>query len=143
MDTANFRKKSPRNSTNNERKPDMAQEIPHHTRVNDVDQEQYMDRSFDLVARVRAAREAAQHEMEAFGDVSEYEIRKIYGQRTDITYDDVLPKKDEEKPSPQEVHDADARELRSPKHQDEDRRQSTFDFTASETAGQPRRKEEE
>ncbi len=43
----------------------------------------------DLVARVRAAREAAQREMESFGDVSEYEVRKIYGQRTDLRYDDV------------------------------------------------------
>lgn len=41
----------------------------------------------DLVGRVRAAREAAQREMEKFGDVSEYEIRKIYGLRTDIRYD--------------------------------------------------------
>jgi hypothetical protein len=39
-----------------------------------------MDRSVDHVARVRAAREAAQREMESFGDVSEYDITIIRGQ---------------------------------------------------------------
>ena len=38
-----------------------------------------MDRSVDHVARVRAAKEAAQQEMESFGDVSEYEITTIQG----------------------------------------------------------------
>jgi hypothetical protein len=40
-----------------------------------------MDRSADLVARVRAAREAAQREMESFGDPSEYDVTYIYGQK--------------------------------------------------------------
>ncbi len=39
-----------------------------------------MDRSTDQVARVRAAKEAAQREMESFGDVSEYDITFIQGQ---------------------------------------------------------------
>jgi hypothetical protein len=39
-----------------------------------------MDRSNDHVARVRAAKEAAQREMESFGDVSEYDIAIIRGQ---------------------------------------------------------------
>jgi Fe2+ transport system protein FeoA len=39
-----------------------------------------MDRSFDHVARVRAAKEAAQRKMEEFGDVSEYDITIIHGQ---------------------------------------------------------------
>jgi hypothetical protein len=38
-----------------------------------------MDRSIDHVARVRAAREATQREMESFGDVSEYDITIIQG----------------------------------------------------------------
>lgn len=33
----------------------------------------------DHVARMRAAREAAQREMESFGDVSEYDITIIHG----------------------------------------------------------------
>jgi hypothetical protein len=48
------------------------------------------DYSDDLVERVRAAKAAAQEQMVAFGDVSEYEIRKIYGQRTDIKYDEPI-----------------------------------------------------
>jgi hypothetical protein len=44
------------------------------------DEEKYMDRSFDHVSRVRAAKEAAQREMESFGDVSEYDITIIQGQ---------------------------------------------------------------
>jgi len=40
-----------------------------------------MDRSVDLVARVRAAKEAAQREMESFGDPSEYDVTFIYGQK--------------------------------------------------------------
>jgi hypothetical protein len=46
----------------------------------DFDHEEYMDRSNDHVARVRAAKEAAQREMESFGDVSEYDITIIQGQ---------------------------------------------------------------
>lgn len=43
------------------------------------EEEKYLDRSFDHVARVRAARESAQREMESFGDVSEYDITIIQG----------------------------------------------------------------
>ena len=42
--------------------------------------EQYIDRSFDHVAHVRAAKEAAQREMEEFGDISEYDVSVIQGQ---------------------------------------------------------------
>jgi hypothetical protein len=44
------------------------------------EEEQHIDRSFDHVARVREAKEAAQREMEEFGDVSEYDITVIQGQ---------------------------------------------------------------
>jgi len=43
-------------------------------------EEKYMDYSLDHVARVRAAKDAAQREMESFGDVSEYDISTIQGQ---------------------------------------------------------------
>jgi hypothetical protein len=43
----------------------------------------YAERTPDLVARVRAAREAAQREMESFGDVSEYDITIIQGLKKD------------------------------------------------------------
>ncbi len=45
------------------------------------DDDRYMDRSDDLVARVRAAREAAQRRMDAFGNVSEYEVRVVRGRK--------------------------------------------------------------
>ena len=66
----------------------MSNDAPRRTHSTDPDHEQYLDRSIDLVARVRAAKEAAQREMESFGDVSEYEIRKIYGQKTELPYDE-------------------------------------------------------
>jgi hypothetical protein len=39
-----------------------------------------MDFSTGTVARVRAAKAAAQREMESFGDVSEYDVTIIQGQ---------------------------------------------------------------
>lgn len=39
-----------------------------------------MDFSTGMVARVRGAKEAAQREMESFGDVSEYDITILQGQ---------------------------------------------------------------
>ncbi len=54
------------------------------TRTLSHDHDVELDHSFDLVSHIRAAKEAAQREIDAFGDVSEYEIRKIYGQRTDL-----------------------------------------------------------
>jgi hypothetical protein len=65
-----------------EMKPDAPSKTPTPT----VDRDQHLDHSFDLVALVRAARERAQRQIEAFKNVAEYEVRKIYGQRTDIQY---------------------------------------------------------
>jgi hypothetical protein len=53
-----------------------------HSRPNQ-DDDRYIDRSDDLVARVRAAREAAQRRMDAFGDVSEYEVRVVHGRKNE------------------------------------------------------------
>lgn len=53
-----------------------------HTSANE-DDDRYMDRSGDLVARVRAAREAAQRRMDAFGNVSEYEVRVVRGRKSE------------------------------------------------------------
>ena len=58
----------------------MSQERQPQPPIEDFDLEEHMDRSIDHVARVRAAREAAQHEMESFGDVSEYGVTTIQGQ---------------------------------------------------------------
>ena len=61
----------------------MSQEHQPQPPIDDFDLEEHMDRSIDHVARVRAAREAAQREMESFGDVSEYEVTTIQGQLKD------------------------------------------------------------
>jgi len=55
---------------------------------NNLDHDYEQEHSFDLVARVRSAREAAEREMRKFGNVSEYEVRKVYGQRSELNYDD-------------------------------------------------------
>lgn len=116
----------------------MEQETPRPMPLDDVDRAQYLEQSFDLVARVRAAREVAQREIEAFGDVSEYEIRKIYGQRTDIRYDDAVMKEKAPAETPRADRDA-AADSRFVPEATEDRRQSTFDFNSE--VEQPRPEE--
>ncbi|MHB1960404.1 MAG: hypothetical protein ACYCO5_15430 [Acidobacteriaceae bacterium] len=54
---------------------------PPRKNFDDPEEEKYMDRSFDMVARVRAAKEAARREMESFGDISEYEITTLQGMK--------------------------------------------------------------
>lgn len=83
MDTTNSRKKSPRASMKKSEKQSNATESPQTQREppDPHDHERSEERSFDLVARVRAAKEVAQRRMEAFGDVSEYTVTKIYGRK--------------------------------------------------------------
>jgi len=50
-----------------------------------------MDYSMDHVARVRRAREAAQRQMESFGDASEYDITIIRGQLKPETSEPAQP----------------------------------------------------
>ena len=83
MDTRNSQKKSPRSSARSKQDTTGAPEAAEAYRnpSDELDEEdKYMDRSIDQVARVRAAKEAAQREMESFGDVSEYEVTVIQGQ---------------------------------------------------------------
>jgi hypothetical protein len=83
VDTRNSQKKSPRSSARSKRDTSGAPEAaqPHRKPIDELDEEdKYMDRSIDQVARVRAAKEAAQREMESFGDVSEYDVTVIQGQ---------------------------------------------------------------
>ncbi len=79
MDTPNSQKKSPRSSRKSEQSTTALRERPRQ-HDEDLGDETYIDRTFDHVARVRAAREAAQRRMEAFGDPSEYEVTIICGQ---------------------------------------------------------------
>ena len=83
MDTQNSQKKSPRSSAKSRQDTTGTPDAARTSRkpFEDFDEEErYMDRSGDHVARVRAAKEAAQREMESFGDVSEYDITIIQGQ---------------------------------------------------------------
>lgn len=81
MDTQNSQKKSRHSSAKSEKsRVGVGQQEPPPRPAANFDQEEYMDRSNDHVARVRAAKEAAQREMESFGSVSEYDITIIQGQ---------------------------------------------------------------
>lgn len=115
----------------------MEQENPRRMPVDEEERERYLDHSYDLVARIRAARDQYQRELEAFGDVSEYEIRKIYGQRTDITYDDV---KETPTTTPQTNRESTADERPTLDASSSGRRQGVLDFKAEDD--QPRQKEE-
>jgi len=43
-------------------------------------EDQYLDRTPDLVAKIRAMREAADREMDRFTCVSDYDVRRVVGQ---------------------------------------------------------------
>ena len=80
MDTQSSQKKSRHSSAKSERnRAGMGQSEQPHRPVLNEDDEEYMDHSIDHVARVRAAKEAAQRELESFGDVAEYEVTTIQG----------------------------------------------------------------
>ena len=83
MDNPNSQKKSPRNSAKNERRQRTDEDVRQQHRpswMSPDDAGKYIDNSSDIVSRVRKAKEAAQREMESFGDVSEYEVTVIQGQ---------------------------------------------------------------
>ena len=81
MDTQNSQKKSRRSSAKNEKsRADMDRTEQPLRPPADFDPDEYLDRSNDHIARVRAAREAARRSMESFGDVSEYDITIIPGE---------------------------------------------------------------
>jgi hypothetical protein len=54
--------------------------MPPQRPLSDAEEKQFMDFSGDHVARVRAAKAAAQREMESFGDPSEYDVVILQGQ---------------------------------------------------------------
>ena len=59
----------------------------HHDNTVDDDDRRY-EHTVDHAVRVREARNAAQREIDAFGDVSEYELRKVYGQHSSLKHSD-------------------------------------------------------
>ena len=70
----------------------MDHEKPHHHPSTTRARESHYDDSDDLAARVRRAKEAAQQQIETLAlrdmlaGVMKYEVRTIYGKRTDIVY---------------------------------------------------------
>jgi hypothetical protein len=46
-----------------------------------LNEDQYMERTPDLVARIRRMREAAEKEMNKFTRVADYDVRRVVGQR--------------------------------------------------------------
>ena len=46
-----------------------------------LNEDQYMDRTPDLVAKVRRMREAAEKEMNRFTRVADYDVRRVVGQK--------------------------------------------------------------
>jgi hypothetical protein len=102
-----------------------------HSHDNHLDHDYEQEHSFDLVARVRAAKEAAQREMETFGDVAEYEIRKIFGQRSDLNYNDESATAPGERPVQVRNHDEDS-SAQSASSGEAEKAQASFDFNGSQ-----------
>lgn len=50
-----------------------------------LNEDQYMERTSDLVAKVRKVREAAEKEMNRFTSVADYDVRRVVGQKLKVT----------------------------------------------------------
>jgi len=50
-----------------------------------LNEDQYLDRTPDLVAKVRAMRAAADKEMDRFTRVADYDVRRVVGQGTKVS----------------------------------------------------------
>jgi len=77
VDIRNSQRKSPRSSAKSKQDSSGA---PVQRPLTEAEEKQFMDFSSDHVARVRAAKAAAQREMESFGDPSEYDVVILQGQ---------------------------------------------------------------
>ena len=49
-----------------------------------LNEDQYMERTSDLVAKVRKMREAAEKEMNRFTTVADYDVRRVLGQKPKV-----------------------------------------------------------
>ena len=47
-----------------------------------LSEDQYMERTPDLIAKVRQMREAAEKEMNRFTRLADYDVRRVVGQKT-------------------------------------------------------------
>ena len=66
-----------------------------------LNEDQYMERTPDLVAKVREMREAAEKEMNRFTRVADYDVRRVVGQEpkaSPVSAETVLPSPAVERP---------------------------------------------
>lgn len=56
-----------------------------------LNEDQYMERTPDLIAKVRQMREAAEKEMNRFTRLADYEVRRVVGQKTSDATEPVSP----------------------------------------------------
>jgi hypothetical protein len=112
---------------------EMVPEEPSSASRADLDCGQYLDNSFDLVALVRASRERAQREIDSFGSAAEYEIRQIFGQRTDLIYAG-SPEQDQAsaRRNHQDRREAAGEKLRTQKRRKKQGDQPSFEFDPSQ-----------
>jgi hypothetical protein len=112
---------------------EMLPEEPSRTSRADLDGGQYLDHSFDLVALVRASRARAQRQIDEFGNAAEYEIRQIFGKRTDLIYAE-LPEPGEAGASEdrQRKREAASEKLRAQKLRRKEGNQPSFEFESNQ-----------
>jgi hypothetical protein len=66
-----------------------------------LNEDQYIERTPDLVARVRKMREAAEKEMNRFTRMADYDVRRVVGQKpkaTPVSVETALPSPASERP---------------------------------------------
>lgn len=56
-----------------------------------LNEDQYMERTPDLIAKVRQMREAAEKEMNRFTQLADYDVRRVVGQKTSDAAESVAP----------------------------------------------------
>jgi hypothetical protein len=117
---------------------DLASDATDQTSGETVDRDQYLDHAIDLVELVRTARERAQRQVDAFKNLAAYEIRKIYGQRTEIQYSKTSGRRElfarKRKPAAGAVSDVSPQQAPSFK---EDRLQTSLSFDAQHHMEEP------
>jgi Spy/CpxP family protein refolding chaperone len=69
--------------------------------------DQYMERTPDLIAKVRQMREAAEKEMNRFTRLADYDVRRVVGQKPADTAEAVSPQTSIEF-SPEQKNDSEA-----------------------------------
>ena len=56
-----------------------------------LNEDQYTERTPDLIAKVRQMREAAEKEMNRFTRLADYDVRRVIGQKTSDAPESVTP----------------------------------------------------